>query len=263
MNEKRGFNLMLYLMTKKGSYHEKHRKANQDFIMHKEDDRYIALSLADGVSSCKYAKKGAKIACSVISEMLMNHAERFFEIDSNEAVCHILSKIKYELEKTAKNHDIEEYSSTLVCVLYDRIANKVFYFSLGDSLIIAIKDKNCKIVAQPCDSRDGCYVTTTENAEYLAKSGIIDSDSIESIMLCSDGAWNLMYNRGRIDSEIKYLLTGKRFDILEKVLTEKNSIDDCSFISLNLSEFREEQKNGNKSIKQTKLPGRGRYCPLA
>ena len=244
-------------MSRKGRYHREKKLTNQDFVTGGETDRYIVLSLADGVSACKYSRKGAKIACNTAQEMLLSHGERFFSLDSHSAVHCILSKIKHETEKQAV-HDTEEYSCTLACVLFDKKTNKIFYFSFGDSLIMAIEKDRCKILAQPFDSRDGIPPITSRFAENIACAGVTDAN-FESLMLCSDGAWNLMYKRGSLDTEIKKILINKNFNALKSFLKEKNGFDDCSFIAVNLSE-QEESHNARQKHQQEKLPSdRRRY----
>ena len=254
---------MITYMSKTGVYHEKQGIENQDFICGANNSRYSTICLADGVSACKYAKTGAETACKVSADILINHAERIFSADSREAVYIILKKVRNELEKLSKNSDIQEYSSTLACVLCDRANNKIFYLNLGDSLIMAGKKDVCRIISQPCDSRNGLAdVTTAENAEILADSGIMDADGLESVILCSDGAYNLMYNRTRINSEIKSAITEKNFNSLKSILSEKENFDDCSFIALDLNKSQEDKnhelykntRNGKK-----KLYGQGGY----
>ena len=248
---------MFFKMSKKGRYHREKNLTNQDFVTGRETDRFIVLSLADGISACKYARNGAKIACNTAEEMLLNHGERFFSIGYDAVHC-ILSKIKNEIEKQAK-HDIEQYSCTLICILYDKQTHKIFYFSFGDSLIMAIEKDRCKILAQPFDSRNGIPSITSRFAENIAHAGVTDAN-FESLMLCSDGAWNLMYKRGSIDTEIKKILINKDFNALKSFLKEKNGFDDCSFIAVNLSEQEESHNARPKKHQQEKLPSdRRRY----
>ena len=249
---------MFFKMSRKGRYHREKNLTNQDFVTGRETDRFIVLSLADGISSCKYARKGAKIACNTAEEMLLNHGERFFSIESYDAINCILSKIRHEIEKEAK-HDIEQYSCTLICILYDKQTHKIFYFSFGDSLIMAIEKDRCKILAQPFDSRNGIPSITSRFAENIAHAGVTDAN-FESLMLCSDGAWNLMYKKGSLDTEIKKILINKNFNALKSFLKEKNGFDDCSFIAVNLSEQEESHNARPKKHQQEKLPSdRRRY----
>lgn len=226
-------------MSLAGSHHNYDNDFNQDSIMYGENERFCAMVLADGVSSCSESAKGAEIVCSAVTAYLLKNGERLFCIHEYEIAECITSHILYKLERvsTEELNDIEEYSSTVAFILCDRNTRKMLYFSIGDSLIIAVKQSNCSIVAMPGDSRNGCYVTTTEDAPAMAKTGIIGTENINSIIICSDGAWRLMYNRNRLHQDIKSLLIARNFTALKDILTAKERFDDCSFISVDLNKF--------------------------
>lgn len=222
-----------------GKHHNYDSKSNQDAVLFKNNDEYCAMVLADGVSSCEYSKTGAEITCKSVAEFLLDHAERLFSMNEHETAQSLVGHILYSIKKTAgKNGNrIEEYSSTLACVLFDRNKNRMLYCSIGDSLITAIKGDNCYIVAMPSDSRNGCCVTTTCNAASKAKVGIIDTKDVATIMICSDGAWNLMYRRNRMQQTIKEMIIEHKYEQLKETLLGKERFDDCSFITMDLEEL--------------------------
>lgn len=227
-------------MSLAGRHHNFNNACNQDSVMYSENKRFCAMVLADGVSSCSESAKGAEIVCSALTQYLLKHGERLFCMQNYEIAGCITSHILYKLDMTSKKemkNDINEYSSTVACILCDRKTRKMLYFSIGDSLIIATKCNKCSIVAMPSDSRNGCYVTTTENVSSLAKVGIIETDEINSVIICSDGAWRLMYSRNRLDQNIKSLLIAQNYSGLKNILIKKERYDDCSFISVDLNEF--------------------------
>lgn len=226
-------------MSLAGSHHNYDNDCNQDSIMYGKNERFCAMVLADGVSSCSESAKGAEIVCKAVTAYLLKNGERLFYMPEYEIADCITSHILYKLERvsTEERNDIEEYSSTVAFTLCDRTTRKMLYFSIGDSLIIAIKKSNCSIVAMPGDSRNGCYVTTTEDVSSLAKTGIIGTENINSIIICSDGAWHLMYNRNRLCQDIKSLLISQNYTALKNTLAEKERFDDCSFISVDLNKF--------------------------
>ena len=197
------------------------------------------MVLADGVSTCEQAKEGAALACESVIEFLLQHSNRLFFMENQAIANSLISQVTYRLGTAAQqqNHGIEEYSSTLACVLFDRRSNKMLYFSVGDSLITAVKDSMCYIVAMPADSRNGCCVTTTLNAAADAKVGIIDVKGVSSVMICSDGAWRLMYRRTRMNPELEKLIVSQEYDKLREQLLEKDRFDDCSFILMDLKSY--------------------------
>lgn len=235
----------MYYLSVAGKHHEYKSERNQDALLYRKRGKYFAMGLADGVSTCEHSKEGAEITCETVIDFLLKHSERLFYMDENEVANGIILNVRHYLKKIAEEYgnSIEDYSSTLACVLFDTVNNKMLYFSIGDSLITATKNDNCYIVAMPCDSRNGCCVTTTFNAGLMAKVGIIDVDNISSVMLCSDGAWHLMYRRNRMSQEIKDVVVKREYDKLKEILLDKERSDDCSFISVDLGAFHRRSKS--------------------
>lgn len=222
-----------------GSNHNYENMKNQDAVLFRKKGEYCVIALADGVSSCKKAKIGAKITCRSVTDFLLEHAERLFCMNEKDTTSVLLSHVIYCLNERAKkdNSRIEEYSSTLACVLFDRSNERMLYFSIGDSLITAVKDNSCYIVAMPSDSRNGCCVTTANNAVSMAETGIIDTENLYSVMICSDGAWHLMYRRSRMQPMIREMILERRYNELKENLVNKERSDDCSFIIVELDEI--------------------------
>ena len=218
----------------------RHHEQNQDFFLFDKSRTYCAMVLADGVSTCSKSGKGAETVCHAVTEYLLQHGKRFFAMDSQEATNYLLDYILFKLKQTAEQESalLEEYSSTMACILVDRYQNQMLYFSIGDSLILAAKEDKCSVVAMPSDSRNGCCVTTTFNASAMAKAGKIDTKNIHSVIICSDGAWHHMYHRNRLNPLVKETLIHQDYEQLKDFLMEKDRFDDCSFISVNLKEYQ-------------------------
>lgn len=222
----------------------RHHKQNQDKILFEKNRSYCAMVLADGVSTCSKSGKGAETVCYAVTEYLLKHGKRFFTMESQEAATCLLDYILFKLKQIAEQESalLEEYSSTMACILVDRYRNQMLYFSIGDSLILAVKEDRCNVVAMPSDSRNGCCVTTTLNASAMAKVGKLDTEHIQSVIICSDGAWHLMYHRNRLIPLVKETLIHQDYDHLKDILMEKDRFDDCSFISINLKECQRRKK---------------------
>lgn len=222
-----------------GKHHNYNGENNQDALLHKSTKAYSAIVLADGVSTCEHSKFGASITCKAVVDFLLEHGERLFCMNEQSIAESLISQVLYHLSKVAgeHNHDVEEYSSTLACILYDKKKNRMLYLSIGDSLITATKDDKCYIVAMPSDSRNGCCVTTTLNAAKMAKVGVVDVKEVSSVMICSDGAWHLMYKRNRMLQTIKDAILNHEYKKLKEMLLEKERFDDCSFITMDLGAF--------------------------
>lgn len=224
---------MVSYMNEAGIRHKCSSLFNQDAITYKENEKYFVMALADGISACKNSRQGARVTCDALAECLMEQSEYFFKKNQRENVLCIIGRILHELEKTARKgtKNISDYSSTSAAVLIDKKRKKMYYFNLGDSLIMATKEDKCSVVSMPSDSRNGCYSTTTANAEFVVDTGIIDIHDINSIVICSDGAWRLMYENTKLYTDVRKRLIKCDYNSLKDTLMNKERLDDCSFIS--------------------------------
>ena len=225
-------------------YHRETNGENQDVISQKEGKRYSVISLADGVSTCSHAKIGAAIASASIANLFYKNASFFLAFDEKQIAEYTLSHILSELTQQAENDltNLCEYSSTIACVLYDRVTGKLLFFNLGDTIIIAVENGMCKIVSMPSNSINGCCVTTTEGAIESIHAGVIEATSFDAIIICSDGAWHHMFEKNKLKPEVTAMLCSKNFKELADYLNAQYCYDDYSFISLDTI-----QTDGRKS----------------
>lgn len=223
-------------MNEAGSHHKYDNNCNQDAVAYKDTDEYFAMALADGMSTCSNARTGAKIASDTLVNCFIEQSRCFFELNTEDNVKCLISRTLNELKKTARKEsiDIEEYSSTLSGILIDKKRKKIFYFNLGDCLIMATKKEKCSIISMPSDSRNYCCSTTTEDAEVSVSAGIKDMQDIRSVVICSDGAWRLMYERIRLYDHIRETLINCDYNNLKDILAKSDRFDDCSFISVKI-----------------------------
>lgn len=205
-----------------------------------ENERYAVIALADGVSTCKEAREGAYIACSAITNLMSKRGDFFVECDKEKAAEFVLSHILYEIRKISENSGmkIEDYSSTIACVVVDKKTNKMFFFSLGDSMIITTQNSGCSILSMPTDSSYGCPVTTTKHAQNMANSGVLDVGDIKSVMICSDGMWEKFFDRNTMKKNIQKMIVECQYDEIEHYLESQEMCDDYSFISLQTKKRR-------------------------
>ena len=233
---------MTYTFSKTGSHHLERKEGNQDVVTHEENERYAVITLADGVSSCTNGREGAEVAAREMTRLLFHKAEHFMEFPEETIAELSLAHVKWELRKCAEqlNVDIDELSSTLCSALYDRKTRKLLLINLGDGLIITGSKKGCAIPSMPSDSRNGCYVTTTPEAEKKMKVRKLDAGVYESIYLCSDGAWRNLFDRSHMRQEVQYMINNNRSVQLGDYLNNMEPFDDCTFVSMELR--RSERK---------------------
>lgn len=240
---KRGYPVIKEL-SEMGIYHIGRNGKNQDALCHAGNQNFSVISLADGVSACKEAKSGAEIASRAITDLLLKRGEYFLEFENCQIAEFTLSHILFALKQRAENdaEDIEEYSSTVASVLLDKKKKRMLCFNLGDGIIMAAEKGRCRVLAMPADSSAGCCVTTTASAIKMASVKLFEAGSVESVVICSDGAWRQMFDRNKLKPEVSGLLANSEYDGLKDYLVGQNCFDDYSFISLNM-----RHRNGRES----------------
>ena len=222
------------MMSKAGTYHTARNMENQDVVRCKTDRRFSVITLADGVSACRQARRGAAVACKAVTDLLSRKGEYFLSFAQKDCALFITSHVLRELQEIAagSHQPTEEYSSTVASVLYDAEHRRMLYWNLGDSLILAMGKKGCRVLSAPADSRGGCPVTTTENAQNAVDTGVIDTADVESVMICSDGAWRQMMHGRKLNDTVMQLLLRRDYQGLRSYLEVHSCADDCSFISM-------------------------------
>lgn len=186
------------------------------------------------VSSCKEAKSGAEIASKAITNLLLKKGAYFLAFEREQSAELAISHILYELrQKAEEDHErITEYSSTIASVLFDKEHDKLLCFNLGDSIIVGAGKGRCRILAMPADSSSGCCVTTTKNAVSMTSVNVIDTSCVESVVICSDGAWRRMFSKNKLKPEVAGLLADSDFKGLKEFLIKQDCFDDHSFVSM-------------------------------
>jgi len=207
-----------------------------------ENEKFAVIALADGVSTCKKAGDGATVACDAIVKLMSRRGDFFMEYDPEKIPKMILDHILYEIKKVA-GEKAEEYSSTVACVVADKERGKLFYFNLGDSMILAKEHGKIRMLAAPADSTAGCPVTTTANAELTAESGVRDLRNIESVAIFSDGAWDTFFERNSMKENVERMLDNSGYDAIAQFLEEQDTDDDYSFVSLQKGNTRRKKRD--------------------
>jgi serine/threonine protein phosphatase PrpC len=231
---------VIYKTSHIGRYHKEINGENQDYICTIQDGPNTVISLADGVSSCSRSKTGAEVAGNVVSKLLIRRGGSIMKYESDEIADITTAHILAELKRKAR-HDksrVEEYSSTVASVLYDRKHKRLLCINLGDSIIIATSGNDCRIIAIPFDSSEGCCVTTTRNSALAVTAKVLSADRIDSVIICSDGAWRHMFKGSRLKQEVSEMLRGNAFDELRDYLNEQDCSDDYSFVAMNIGTRR-------------------------
>ncbi len=223
-----------------GTCHASRNGENQDALCCGKNRNFCVISLADGVSACRDAKRGAAIASQAITDLFLNKGDHFLEFEDGQIAELALSHVLFELRRLAvdASHPIEELSSTIASVLIDRKKRRMLCFNLGDGIIMGTGNGKCRVLSMPADSSSGCCVTTTKGAERAARVKRFDIGSLETVVICSDGAWGEMFSGNRLRPEVLQMLSRGEYDPLKDFLAGRDCRDDHSFISLDMRQSR-------------------------
>ena len=222
--------------SQSGEKHIKSNMENEDALCSIKDSNSCVISLCDGVSQCSMAKDGANITCEAVSKLLCKKGKLFFDFPKDIIAKNILSHILYEIRKeaTKASKDTDDYSSTFASVLWDRKKDRIMCIGLGDSIVIAVGKQKCRVVLEPCESFDGCVVTTTKGALEYVNIKIFDAKDIESVIILSDGAWRAIFEKNRMNEDAQTYIKNNNYELLVDCLKKKKIYDDYSFISLDI-----------------------------
>ncbi len=185
------FNSLVYQKTGKG------KKCCQDYVDSKTFENGISVvALADGLGSKNKSGIGAKIAVeTTIEELGLLLAKRNIE-DFNPCniASIILTAIKTNIAKVAREDNIEEYSSTLL--FYAIKENSMIIGQIGDGYIAAKKkDSDFKLVFSPKDDSDAVNSTKTIfSSPYYMNLAKCKASDIDCIFISSDGTDKLKRN---------------------------------------------------------------------
>lgn len=229
--------------SKIGVIHQNEGGENQDALRFEQTERFAVISLADGVSSCRESKTGAEIASKAITGLFIKLGESLFERKDSQIAEFVLSHILYELNKRANEDSqmIEEYSSTIASVFIDKRTGRLLCFNLGDGIIMATHRGKCFVLEAPIESPNGCCTTTTQGVQTKISISKFEMPGVESIIICSDGAWRDMYSKNKLKDNPYLFLVSNSYDELESFLMRQDHFDDSSFISLSLREPNVEE----------------------
>ena len=221
-------NIQIY--TKTGTFHLNNNTENQDVVMHAENDEYEIISLADGVSSCKNGKEGANIACKTVTDIFLSCGHIFLDYPREKTAYLVLSEIAGNISAAARKsgETAESYSSTICFACIEKETGRMLSFQLGDSNLYLLSETGCRTMSSNKNRKP--VFTTYKDADEQALVNIYDIKKLNGVMLCSDGAWQLLHNKSIFEPNLLKTIQRGDFSPLEKFFENKDNVDDCSYI---------------------------------
>ncbi len=227
-----------------GKYHLNKGICCQDYILHSENQNFMFFALADGVSTQEKSYEGAKIACKTAAQLFMRNDKLFLQFSSEKAISLLIDEIRYMLQicSSEEKCSIECFSSTLSFVLIDKSSKDIYFFNLGDGICLTTFDEKISVINAPCDSSNGCYVTTTKYVDKSVRFVKSNCYIFDSVVLMSDGAWQILYEKGVPKEDYRKELIGRSYKQLIEKYDSEEKFDDCSFIAIDISKMRKKGK---------------------
>ncbi len=232
---------MFISWSKIGSYHTQKRESNQDTSFCVEDGKSQIIVLADGVSSCSHAREGATIACintgnyyaKCGSELMWQSKDVIAKKTIQNIVCALNKK------SSASGIAVDEYSSTIAVVYYDKASDNILIVNVGDGIVCGVNSKGYEVLMQPQDSSEGCFVTTTKGVERKADIKVYSAKKYNNLFICSDGMWQELFGRTRLKKEYESYILKNDYSGLISQLETVNFQDDGSIVVM--TKTHEEQ----------------------
>lgn len=227
---------MIEICSGIGKRHRQARQEGQDAVAFREKGPVSVIALADGVSACKWSMQGAVCGAETAADLLLQKGEALLEAQDSECADFITTHVVYRQRQLARSqkHLETEYASTLAAIYCDRKAEKLFYCSLGDSLILTVRQGRCQVLLLPPDASGGCCVTMTEHAERGMRTGVLDLSGEEAVFVFSDGAWEQLFEGGSLKADARTMIVNRWYGDLRDYLHKQDCEDDYSFISIDL-----------------------------
>lgn len=192
---------------------------DDDFLISIIEKNILFAVVADGAGSAKYSREGSRIACTVCEESLKNNAEKILELEIllsqyEPAQVETLSGLAYEIIGAAvkssidklteyadeKNHDLKDYSTTLLFTLVFRLKNKycLMSFGVGDGIGSMVGAEFKPILLTNPDSGEHAgqtrFLTMKDTLESMPQRIKIQfTEKVNNLFLMTDGISDVFF----------------------------------------------------------------------
>lgn len=219
------------VITESGAFHKRQQEMSQDIVKVFENDRIEIVAVADGVSTCSRSRQGALIAVDETILFIRSQYDRITMLPDGWTAT-LVRRIQRKLLGRAAlvRAAYEDYSTTLMVAVREKQDNKLFWFSIGDGLILLEKDNCFRIVSRYTGSGRGCPVITTKGIDTFIQEHTLHLSDNQSVLLMTDGAWEHLIPSRYISNTVQDELTGMDFKTISESIQSKNPEDDWSVV---------------------------------
>lgn len=186
-------NILVYGGSFIGSSHIKKETVCQDFSkVSFLKNNWVVVAIADGVGSAKHSDIAAKIAVETIISICNTHliADSFDPVNIEKILvyAYTMAKLRIVTYVNENNEAIEDFDTTLDCVVYD--GKNVFYGHSGDGGIIGLTlDGEYTRITTPQKGEDGNSVIPLRAGVSSWEFGHPNRE-FASVLLATDGIYD-------------------------------------------------------------------------
>ncbi len=182
-----------YGITQQGLYHKKNNTVCQDaHKIIKCNDSYVIAAVADGLGSEKYSDVASQMAVNIATD----YCSKNIQVEHPDAALKVikdsfaLAQSQIEMYATEKEHDLDQYDTTLSLVIFD--GENVYYGHSGDSGIIALTNDGLykKVTEQQRDEDGRVYPLYFGEEKWVFGKF---PDKVVSVMLATDGMLDIFF----------------------------------------------------------------------
>lgn len=219
--------MVINKFSKIGTYHEKFKRENQDYLYSVDGENFLAIMLADGATVCEKGLEGARLSCEAMASVIKQEGRVFFNYPREKMAYLLTEQILYCLECNKSDAcDIREYGSTFALVFMEKKTGRTVLVNLGDGAIISVTENGFAYLLKPKCYRGNPCLTTTKGAGKAIDIVVCNLALGDSILIGSDGFLDQIKKEGIISFLNSYDIDG-----LNQKLSLIENEDDCSYIS--------------------------------
>lgn len=157
-------------------------------------NNWVVVAIADGVGSAKHSDIASKLAVETIINVcksyLIEESFNHINIEKILVYAYTMANLKIATYVHEKNEEIEDYDTTLDCVIYN--GDSVFYGHSGDGGIIGLTvDGEFIKITCPQKGEDGNSVIPLRAGVSSWEFGCLDKRFV-SVLLATDGIYDTL-----------------------------------------------------------------------
>lgn len=235
----------------------------QDYVGSLRAGRNIAIALADGAGSARYAEQGARSSVESVLKLLVSEFENLRCLPMNVIRREVLKSILSDLRKLKRENEslLRDYACTLLFVVTN--GERYLIGQIGDGVVGILNENKLRLALKPSKGEfiNETVFVTSRNARkfFQIKKGM--STNLDGVILMSDGSAESLFDRKSnsfgvganrmmhwLESHCPLDVETAYIENLQNILSQRTT-DDCSIAVLRKVQLRvDDMKSYNDSF---------------